>query len=67
MHLICDFEGLPLDFRLTGGEASDSRQFETLLGLGPDITPRAVMTDKGCDAKGDREAVRSRGIRPIIP
>jgi transposase len=62
-----DFEGLPLDFHLTGGEASDSRQFETLLGIGPDITPRAVMTDKGSDAKDNREAARRRGICPIIP
>jgi transposase len=58
---------LPLDFHLTGGEASDSRQFETLLGIGPDITPRAAMTDKGSDAKGNREAARKRGICPIIP
>jgi transposase len=65
--LKCDFEGLPLDFHLTGGEASDSRQFEILLDIGPDITPRAVMTDKGCDAQANREAARSRGICPIIP
>ncbi|MFC7544652.1 transposase [Siccirubricoccus deserti] len=58
---------MPLTFHLTGGEASDSRQFETLLNLGPDITPRAVMTDKGSDAKGNRGAARSRGICPIIP
>jgi transposase len=67
IHLKCDFEGLPLDFHLTGGEASESRQFETLLDIGPDITPRAVMTDKGSDAKANREAARSRGICPIIP
>ncbi len=51
IHLKCDFEGLPLDFHLTGGEASDSRQFETLLDIGPDVTPRAVMADKGSDAQ----------------
>jgi hypothetical protein len=42
-----------LDFHLTGGEASDSRQFETLLDIGPDATPRAVVTDEGCDARAN--------------
>jgi transposase len=56
-----------LDFPLTGGEAGDSPQFETLLDIGPDITPRAVVTDKGCDAKANREAARQRGICPVIP
>jgi DDE family transposase len=46
IHLKTDFGGLPLDFHLTGGEASDSRQFEVLLDIGPDVTPRAVVTDK---------------------
>jgi hypothetical protein len=30
-----------------GGEASDSRNFEVLLDLGPDADPRAVVADKG--------------------
>ena len=58
---------MPLDFHLTGGEASDTRQFETLLGIGPDITPRAVVTDEGSDAKANRDAARRRGICPVIP
>jgi len=52
---------------LTGGEASDSRQFESLLDSGPDITPRAVITDKGYDAKANRSAARKRSVCPIIP
>ena len=67
IHLKCDFEGLPLDFHLTGGEAGDSPQFETLLGIGPDIAPRAVVTDQGSDAQATREAARKRGICPVIP
>ena len=67
IHLKCDFDGQPLDFHLTGGEASDSRQFGTLLDIGPDITPRAVVTDKGCDARANRQAARARGICPVIP
>ena len=38
-----------------------------MLGIGPDITPRAVVTDKGCDAAANREAARRRGICPVIP
>src|SRR5215211_4075788 len=54
IHLKVDFGGLPLAFHLTGGEASDSRNFEVLLDIGPDIAPRAAITDKGYDAKANR-------------
>jgi transposase len=67
IHLKTDWDGDPLGFCLTGGEASDSPHFETLLDLGPDITPRVAMGDKGYDAKANREAARSRGICPAIP
>jgi transposase len=66
-HLKIDWNGDPLGFCLTGGEASDSPHFETLLDLGPDITPRAAVGDKGYDAKANRQAARFRGICPAIP
>ena len=62
-----DLDGLPLAFHLTGGEASDSRNFELLLDIGPDILPRAAITDKGYDAKSNRDGARKRGICPVIP
>ena len=67
IHLKVDLGGLPLAFHLTGGEASDSRNFEILLDLGPDIAPRAAITDKGYDAKANRDGARRRGICPVIP
>ena len=67
IHLKTDWDGDPLGFCLTGGEASDSPQFETLLDVGPDITPRAAVGDKGYDAKANRQAARSRCICPAIP
>jgi transposase len=67
IHLKCDLDGLPLAFHLTGGQASDSRNFETLLDIGPDITPRAVVGDKGYDSKANRNAARRRAICPVIP
>ena len=63
-HLKTDFQGKPLDFHLTGGEASDSRQFETLLDIGPDIRPLAAITGRGYDAEANRKAARKRAICP---
>jgi transposase len=62
-----DFEGLPIAFDLTGGEASDSRHFETLMDLGPDVRPRAAVADKGYDSAANRQAARDRGAVPVIP
>ena len=45
IHIKCDKHGWPLAFHLTANQASDSRQFETLLDLGPDGDPRAVIAD----------------------
>jgi transposase len=67
IHLKTDLDGNPLDFHLTGGEASDSTQFETSLDIGPDIRPRIAMTDKGYDSQANRTAALARGITPVIP
>jgi transposase len=67
IHLKTDLDGRPLDFHLTGGEASDSTQFETSLDIGPDICPRIAMTDKGYDSDTNRVAALARGITPVIP
>jgi len=63
IHLKTDLDGNPLDFHLTGGEVSDSTQFETSL----DIGPRIAMTDKGYDSEANRAAALARGITPVIP
>jgi len=67
IHLKTDLDGNPLDFHLTPGEASDSREFATSLDIGPDIRPRIVITDKGYDSQTNRDAARARGITPVIP
>jgi transposase len=67
IHLETDLDGYPTGFHLTGGEASDSRNLEVLLGLGLDVDPRALVADKGYDAKTNREAARKRGICRVIP
>jgi transposase len=60
-------DGHPIAFHLTEGQASDSRNFEVLLDIGPDATPRAAVGDKGYDSRPNRQAARSRGICPAIP
>ena len=46
---------------------ADTTRFETLLDIGPDITPRAALGDKGYSSKANRAATRRRGIAPVIP
>lgn len=67
IHAKSDASGDIIAFDLTGGEASDARQFETLLDIGPDIKPRAAIADKGYSSKANRAAARMRGIAPVIP
>ena len=62
-----DFDGLPIAFDLTGREAADSPHFETLMDLGPDISPRAAVADKGYDSAANRQIARDRGAVPVIP
>jgi hypothetical protein len=62
-----DASGDIIAFDLTGGEAFDGRHFETLLDIGPDIQPRAVICDKGYASKANRDAARKRRIAPVIP
>jgi transposase len=62
-----DFDGLPIAFHLTGGEVADTTQLEISLDIGPDIAPRAAITDKGYDSAANRAACRRRGIVPVIP
>jgi hypothetical protein len=58
----CAF-GFPPDW----GEASDSRNFEIPLDIGPKISPRAVLGDQEYDTKANRQAARRRGVCPAIP
>ena len=67
IHAKSDASGDIIAFDLTGGEAFDGRHFETLLDIGPDIQPRAVICDKGYASKANRDAARARGIVPSSP
>lgn len=67
IHLKTDFDGHPIAFDLTGGEKGDAPHFPILLGLGPDVDPRAAIGDKGYASKANRRAARDSGIVPVIP
>src|SRR4051794_37534710 len=67
IHLKADLDGLPLAFHLTEGQASDSPQFEILLDLGPDITPRAAVGDKGIRQHGQSHGRARTGHLPGDP
>src|SRR3984957_18079147 len=67
IHAKADASGDIIAFDLTGGQAFDGRHFETLLDIGPDIQPRAVICDKGYASKVNRDAARARGIAPVNP
>ena len=62
-----DFDGHPIAFDLTGGEKADAPHFPVLVGLGPDIDPRAMVGDKGYASKANRQAARGRGAISVIP
>ena len=67
IHLKTDHDGFPIGFDLPGGEASDSTHFETLMALGLDDCPRAIVADKGYDSASTRALARARGAVPVIP
>jgi transposase len=37
------------------------------MGIGPDITPRAIIGDKGYSSRANRAAARAAGAVPVIP
>lgn len=67
IHAKADNAGGIIAFDLTGGQVADTTRYETLLNIGPDITPRAALGDKGYYSKANRAAARSRSIAPVIP
>lgn len=66
IHAITDALGNPLDFVLTGGQASDIGQAETLLGLTPEGA-EAFIGDKGYDSDALVQAIEARSMEAVIP
>lgn len=66
IHAITDALGNPLKFVLTGGQASDVGQAETLLALTPEGA-RAFVGDKGYDSDALIQVIVARDMKAVIP
>ena len=66
IHAITDALGNPLNFVLTGGQASDMGQAETLLELTPEGA-EAFIGDKGYDSDALVQAIEARDMAAVIP
>lgn len=66
IHTVVDALGNPLEFVLTGGEASDIGQAERLVASLPEGVKEAVA-DKGYDSDGLVNFLRERAIQEVIP
>ena len=65
IHLAADANGLPIDFKITGGEVHDSQVAEQLIcEVGQ---ADYLIADKGYDSEKIRILVRKQHIVPIIP
>ena len=62
IHLATDANGLPIDFKITGGELYDSQVAEQLIGEAD-----YLIADKGYDSEKIRTLPRKQNIVPIIP
>ena len=65
IHLATDANGLPIDFKITGGEVHDSQVAEQLIET-VDVADY-LMADKGYDAESIRTLIKNKNIIPIIP
>ena len=65
IHLCCDADGYPLDFKVTGGEVHDSQVAPELIELVG--TGEYLIADKGYDSDAIRDKARKHKMKPIIP
>jgi len=65
IHLIANAHGLPIDFEITGGEKSDVKIGEKLIGRAPKT--QFVIADRGYDSEKFRCMIRAKKATPVIP
>jgi transposase len=64
IHCVTNEKGLPIDFKLTGGEVHDAREAKGLL---EGKKASYVLADKGYDAKSIVDIIKNLGAIPVIP
>lgn len=77
IHLICDAEGCPIHFELSGGQVHENTTLVDLLnGVDDEMTtgdgdpvawPVAISGDKGYRANWIDEMLLEMGVTPVIP
>lgn len=76
IHQLVDGQGRPLVIALTAGQAGDSPMLKWLLAdlavnrLGPGrprTRPDAVLGDKAYSSRGNRELLRTKRVKAVIP
>lgn len=65
IHMVVDSGGLPIHFKITGGEVHDNVVAEELIVA----LPKAdyVIADKGYDSEATRDVIKNTGAIPVIP
>ena len=76
IHVRCEGYGKPVTFTLTGGQVHDSQPVTALIDRGairrigkgrPRLRPAKLAGDKAYSSRSIRQALRKRGITPVIP
>ena len=65
IHLATDANGLPIDFKITGGQVHDSQVAEQLIEAVEEAD--YLIADKGYDAETIRIFIKNKNMIPIIP
>jgi transposase len=65
IHLAVDSGGLPVHFKLSGGQVHDSVHAEGLVSESP--SSKAIIADKGYDSQHFRTFIEQRAAVPVIP
>ncbi len=65
IHLATDANGLPIDFKITGGDVHDSQVAKQLIDCVGEAT--YLIADKGYDAEHIRICAQNKNMIPIIP
>ena len=65
IHLATDANGLPIDFKITGGDVHDSKVAKQLIDTVDEAT--YLIADKGYDAGHIRIYAQNKDMIPIIP
>ena len=65
IHLATDANGLPIDFKITGGDVHDSQVAKQLIDIVGEAT--YLIADKGYDSDAIRDKARKHKMKPIIP